>query len=1062
MPKPNVSYKDLKNIKKSTGAWINNGRAVLDFLPENGNDPNSQEVFQNIDKCMNSLQMAPFRNGRGALFFMCMLGQVDPKTGRPLYSIEDVVKPGVLAEEKRRLGKKIEALINPKLDPKSEDKIEKKWIPSNEANVRTVDTWMLRGLKRACEALEAMVLNNVKEDNYADFHRLEFNVLSVNCVQMLTNNIEKNPNNPGSFLYRMQQPYEYTDKNGVVHTSSVAKDILGKGGNVKSFAKKYEPISSYVSNIFGELANIESVVEEGIKVPYIHESSYIQFDRMRKNYLANPNNGLDKIMGSNTLIDLAKRYDEGQRVDESGIELSAFQYGSIIKRFMEDCGEPITDAIRNTDLEARFPRKAKYIRNYRQISENKKDPLYRYGLCLMAVNGKMYDNLKVNGQLVFSKNNNNQTICDFGGKTSVSFDNNYDRKTVLKEVFLSDMELGDYYGLKSNINNIKDIAEYIDASIKNLQKVSGEGPDKNLLDFYTKFSEVANALEQIPNARTMKAYTDLVNKLENLNAKYTVNNSDNKDNLFYVETDDALEARLSLDKDTAKKRKNEILAKVNAKPEAALDSVEKELYVHYVMQDTRNRIFNRRYNIEGMLNKAKSRKQMMENGARFPRLIDNNDPEIIKKINEERTQTINELNAELQRIKPSRGASKEWNNMCKTFEKLEQLSRSYANNELSKEQVEQLTSALRIAQHTARNYVFHKVDTNGLNGKEMNYKRLQCAKRIESFCDQHSKYLFNKMTMTMNSAHRENGFFSKESVNADYSNVKRIRDELVELARRSRPSKELRELLEKSLELQNFQERLANRVNAGGKLTREVEGIYYGYKNEQEKYIPGLVEETYDKVQKYIKHRIQKGNFDDYFGDRFDMALRLRSYLETIKNGAKMEKMRQNNAVAKFDTFYMEANESVKAICADAKKDLNGKELINDTAIPEKYVSTVREKLYTIFVKIKLEEEETAISNDEICPAEAKITNLIKANNYEEAIKLVKADAATMQLVEFYSKRIMGAEKIANGKSHTSIQNGIKYINDKLVSNPKFNYEQHRKEKDMENNTNNKQKAKVM
>lgn len=1072
MPKPNVTYAGLKRMMKTAKRWSYSGAAIEKFLQE-GENIFDNNYAKNVKRCLDDLTLTTEREGIGALFLMCMLGETDKNTKQPAYKMSDVMNADSLADEKKQLGKRIEDLILYKLDTKIDPKEQKaydEYLLKSELNTRTVDTLILKGLKRACERLEAMTMKNIQENNFAGFFTPEFAILSNLCTIMLTNNVQGSYANgklkPGSFIDRIQQKY-VAGKNdkGIEIYKSIQENVLGKDTDINAFISRYEEMSGFVASIFYYASGLEKVVEDD-QHNFPGLETYLTFEKIRKVYAANPNASQEEIFGQYYEYELAQRHDEGIHDDESGAQMSAFAYTTLVVEAIESFeGEPLQEAIKdNPELEEDYPEKATYIKNYRNIYNNRNDAVYKYGLGIMSLNGELYENVKTNIKLEFTKVGDNKSSCGIDNNSSVSFKNNFDRKTVLRAAFLADMEIGEYSNVEADYETIKAGYELLKDSFEKLEKNAPEALKlpEDIAGLRDALKNISDMLKDAPNARTVKNYKDLSNALSDLKDKYYLNDAKGVEKFFYVQKDEDIEKKLELNKDDVKNLKKDILEKANSNK--TLNDTERQLYVHYIMTEVKNYLRTNRISINTVALRADMRKDLMESGARFHRYKDTGelpDAEVL----EEQFQVLRDLKNELKELEPKAFASKEWGNMQKALDKVNEISQNFDRNKAT--DVEKLTSALRIAQHTARRYVSHKVDTNGLSGDDKDFKRLKCAKRIESFGDLNSKYLFSKMTMNMTKVHNEKGFFSKESIKEDYETTLRMKNDLMELRRRTvTASKELKGMLEAVERLNTYQKGLVQNLNNGGELSQEDDKTYFGFTVNGTHQL-GLVDKTYNKVQEYIKHRLQKNDFSDYYGDRFDMALRIRSYLEAIKSGSektravrekhyddvnreRLEANRQRKAVQNFNSQYENAVDDARDIIIDAKKDLKVKEIDHNEPIPEKDVKKLSEKLYIICTKVKLD------AGDE------EVTNFIKAEKYDEAIKKVKEDNAAKQMVEYYSHRIKGSNIMTGPNGLQLTKKCLEQINIKIGEYKEngqiFSYEDYKREQEESQNANAKAK----
>lgn len=1084
MPKPRKNYSDSKTMNKKLVAWAAPGPAMREFLSEGENNPEDMKGFgKRLIDSMATIDIHSIsRESMGSFLFMCMLGQVD-KNGKPKYKIADVMKQGVLVDEKKQVCADIENILSD--NPTEEDK-------------RQVVTWMLSGLKRSCEQLEKQTKDNIKNNNISNFYTPESVILADLCVVILTNYVQDCYSNgvlkPGSIIDICQKQYE--DNNKIKQT--VQENVLGEGKNVVDFVRNYVGLSSFVSEFNTSAQSFQKAVEnQANSLAFLGLQSYLAFDRIRKNYLNNPNIDNKILFNSTNMDELKEKFKNNEVTNPTGNDLAPMDYAQSLIIATE------VNAINGEEGTENFSK------NNELADDNIDDPLYRYGMATMVMNGEAYENVSVESNIEFTRNevkDNQGNVTEvkirggFDKNAKIIFNKTFDRKTVLKAAFLSNMEIGEYSAINWDISRIDGCRDVVSKSVDKLQRLTGNVFSAELVDYDDRLNDLYFLIKKIPDATRLNTHKELYQKLNSLNEMYKAK----EDNPLYVEADADVEKRLGLGDGEVAKRKDAVLEKANsilnntAKAGTKLDDVEKQLYTHYLMQTTRDEIKEKFKEISDITTKAYMRTTLLENGAKFPKLNADDSPIERENIAKDRWDDIKEFNNKLSELKPKAGASKEWESMCQAAQKAEQLSKKIYEEETEelydsgdeesikqyRESVEQLNSAMRILQRTAKKYVQHKVNTNGLNEGTKDYERLQCAKRLESFGDLHGTYLTKKMTAEMNDIHKEKGYFCAESIKNDYKRIFEMNKKLDELRKKTvTSSREFREMSASINNLLTFQKDLINKLKNGEKLTQEDDRAYYGFTESDGTKVKGKMEDAFDKVNAYIKHRLEKNDFKGFYGDRFDMAVRMRIYLGYTQTGAdktrdvreaayenerkeikrkeierKEEELKRQKAeqerlkaaeksnAKKLEGLVNEANDRIRFLCKEAKEKLGNKNIDNHTELPPDSADEVKELVYLICAKLKYEDDkENSFKNTPVVKA-------VVEGKFDKAVEAVKADKATEKFVEKFSKRILNAEHITTDEGHR-VYRGLC-----VTYNIKFAEEASEKEAKQNNQNNNADK----
>lgn len=404
----------------------------------------------------------------------------------------------------------------------------------------------------------------------------------------------------------------------------------------------------------------------------------------------------------------------------------------------------------------------------------------------------------------------------------------------------------------------------------------------------------------------------------------------------------------------------------------------------------------------------------------FDPIVEAENGELIPDINQARTESLRQFKQSLDDLNPSWGSSPEWKNMKAALDRALTLSEKYEidyeaiqNNpepNVSKEALEELNSAMEIVRATARKYVEHKVDR--VDFKEgADFNRLKAAKRLENFGRNQGDYLTAKLANEVTNTLDKETELHIESVYSDAAAIRRLKSELKRLYEETHShSAELDDLMDSLDELREVQ----NSIEKNRKIDEKDNRRYYGITTVKDGHIDGAIDKVIEKAQKYIDHRITEGLTKDRYTKRVDMALRIKNYLEVVRENAERT---QNKRLEAYK------NDDAKSLNHEAFNDRYGytkSALVQmwknarDENIPDNDKPRVKGLLYNMLAHQKYVNDRELIRNGKLDASQSEIVKFVEAGDFIAASEFMKANAEVNEFVESHSNSIWDVKKYSN------------------------------------------------
>lgn len=468
MPKPDLTVIDARKIIATSVAWTKTGTAVAGFYTESekaeGND-----YTKHLTEVMELNNYCTVREQIGTFLFMCMAGQTNAD-GTPTYNMEDIYDPDKLHEEKARLRKQLEELLTPAPADAKQDKIDEV-----NANRKTVDTYFSIGVKRACERLSEYANNSLKHNDVTELMKPEASALSFFVLTSLTNAVQNSYDN-------------VKGSNRVLREDGLVARLKDIGFDLEAYTEEYEGMATYTSQLSQTMINMKLLFEGKEVSTLIGIEDYIGFASIINKYKKNPDASLSTIFTSATRDQVLSRANEGQQVsledlspNEIGMELASHS------TYLDDeddldayiyAREAIGNYIKTHQSSPTVQRMQSYMEAYRDIVFNSTDPEYCYGIYGMYMNGRLYPNTTYSADFELKDTSNNPDVKNYTASfenIAIKFDNVLDRKNVLKEAFLSELDIEPYVYAPINDED-KEISVINDERLTNITEL------KNTID----------------------------------------------------------------------------------------------------------------------------------------------------------------------------------------------------------------------------------------------------------------------------------------------------------------------------------------------------------------------------------------------------------------------------------------------------------------------------------------------------------------------------------------------------------------------------------------------------